>query len=182
MHTLTANQIKAHYALEPLDQEGGFFRQVWRSEHRIADETLGADYLSEATHPMGTLIYFLLTVDSFSAMHRLPTPEHWFYHLGDPAEMLLLHADGSGDKQTLGPDLSGGQKLQITTPAHSWQGTRILPTENGCGFCFFSCVMVPGFEWTDFEPGDAVALSTQYPAYEEAIRRRTHTVPVKGRR
>lgn len=179
---MTAQQIIEHYQLEPLDQEGGYFRQVWISEQRIANETLGAAYPPGATHPMGTLIYFLLTGESFSAMHRLPTLEHWFYHLGDPAEMLLLHPDGSGERRLLGPDLAGGQAIHITTPAQRWQGTRLLPTPKGQGFCLVSCVMVPGFEWSDFEAGEAEALCTRYPAHAAAIRLRTRSKPVSGAR
>lgn len=177
---LTADALIEHYQLEPLDQEGGYFRQVWRSDRRVANATLGDAYPTGQSHPMGTLIYFLLTAESFSAMHRLPTPEHWFYHLGDPAEMLLLHPDGRGEQRALGPDLMAGHSVQITTPANSWQGTRLLPTVGGCGFCFVSCVMVPGFEWTDFEPGEAAALIADYPQYEAAIRLRTRAEPVKG--
>jgi predicted cupin superfamily sugar epimerase len=182
MPTHTAQSIIEHYQLEPLDQEGGFFRQVWRSDHRIANKSLGTPYPPGETHPMGTLIYFLLTADSFSAMHRLPTPEHWFYHLGDPAEMLLLHPDGSGEQRTLGPDLLKGETVQTTTPADTWQGTRLRPTDQGCGFCFLSCVMVPGFEWTDFEPGEVSALTAQYPDFTEAIRLRTRDTPLSGKR
>jgi predicted cupin superfamily sugar epimerase len=179
---LTAEALIEHYQLEPLDQEGGFFRQIWRSDRRIANPALGSAFPDEQSHPMGTLIYFLLTADSFSAMHRLPTPEHWFYHLGDPAEMLLLHPDGGGEQRTLGPDLMGGQSVQITTPAHSWQGTRLLSRPGGRGFCFFSCVMVPGFEWTDFEPGEAGVLCDQYPEFAEAIHLRTRAKRLSGRR
>jgi len=131
---------------------------------------------------MGTLIYFLLTVDSFSAMHRLPTPEHWFYHLGDPAEMLILHPDGSGEQRILGPDLLARQGIHLTTPAKSWQGTRLAPNPDGCGFCLVSCVMVPGFEWNNFEAGEAAALIAEYPEFADAIQARTHEVPTQGSR
>ncbi|NBB80837.1 MAG: cupin domain-containing protein [Verrucomicrobia bacterium] len=182
MPPLNAKTIIEHYGLEPLDQEGGFFRQVWRSERRVANETLGAPHPPGETHPLGTLIYFLLTTDSFSSVHRLPTPEHWFYHLGDPAEMLLLHPDGNGEQRVLGPDLAAGQAIHLTTPANSWQGTRLLPSEEGCGFCLVSCVMVPGFEWTDFAPGDAAELIAQYPEFGKAIRLRTRPTPTRGKR
>lgn len=177
MLPLTVEALIKKYGLEPLDQEGGYFRQVWRSEQRVVNETLGAPYPPDETHPMGTLIYFLLTADSFSAMHRLPTPEHWFYHLGDPAEMLLLHPNGSVEQRTLGPDLLAGQAIHIITPENSWQGTRLVQTPGGCGFCFASCFMVPGFEWTDFEVGNAAALIDLYPEYAEAIQLRTRDAP-----
>jgi predicted cupin superfamily sugar epimerase len=176
---MTAAQIIEHYKLEPLEQEGGFFRQVWRSPHRLSHQALGSAYPESGDHPMGTVIYFLLTEDSFSAMHRLPTPEHWFYHLGDPAEMLLLHADGSSALRLLGSDLSQGQSIHLVTPSSSWQGTRL--SEGGRhGYMFGSCVMIPGFEWTDFELGERNALSANYPEQAAPIRLRTRDTLFHG--
>jgi Uncharacterized conserved protein len=179
---LSAEAIIEKYHLAPLDQEGGYFRQVWLSPEKVANEALGDVYPKGGTHPMGTLIHFLLTADSFSAMHRLPTPEHWMYHLGDPVEMLLLHPDGSGETKLLGPDLVAGQEIYVTTPANSWQGSRLFPGAGKHGYFFGSCWMVPGFEWTDFELGACANLCEQYPDFNEAIVARTRTEVLKGER
>ncbi|MEM8868169.1 MAG: cupin domain-containing protein [Verrucomicrobiota bacterium] len=176
----SAEEIIERYQLEPLDQEGGYFRQIWRSGLRVPNETLCERYPAEGSHPMGTLIHFLMTPESFSAMHRLPTPEHWLYHLGDAAEMLFLHEDGSSELAVLGPDLGAGQEVQITVPMGSWQGTLLLAEEQTCGWTFGSCVMVPGFEWSDFELGDREALVKEYPAEAESIRPRTRDIPADG--
>jgi hypothetical protein len=176
---LTAEQIIEHYCLEPLDQEGGYFRQVWKSDRVVSNTLLGAGYPKEGGHPMGTLIHFLLTADSFSAMHRLPTPEHWFYQMGDPGEMLLLHADGRSELIELGPDFSQGQRIQYSTPAQSWQGTR-LRAGGVHGYFFGSCVMVPGFEWTDFELGARKDLVEAFPEQQNAIELRTRTERFDG--
>ena len=45
----------------------------------------------------GTAIYFLLTPDTFSAMHRLASDEVYHFYLGDPVELLCLREDGSGE-------------------------------------------------------------------------------------
>ncbi|MEM1223281.1 MAG: cupin domain-containing protein [Verrucomicrobiota bacterium] len=177
---LTAEEVIAHYKLEPLDQEGGFFRQVWKSGLLVNNDTLCERYPDEGTHPMGTLIYFLITTDSFSAMHRLPTAEHWFFHMGDPLEMLLLHGDGRGEIAMLGTDLKAGQQVQLTVPMDSWQGTRIAEGADEYGWSLGSCVMVPGFEWTDFELGDRSLLIKEYPEHAAAIERRTRETPVQG--
>jgi uncharacterized protein len=169
----TAKEIIERYQLEPLDHEGGYFRQVWRSGSRIDNQDLGDAYPAGRDHPMGTLIHYLLTADSFSAMHRLPTAEHWLYHLGDPAEMLLLHPDGLGQLRILGPDLQAHQEIHLSVPPGSWQGTKPAPQKDGCGYCFCSCMMVPGFEWTDFELGDAATLCRDYPEHSQAISGRT---------
>lgn len=176
---LSAEQIIEHYQLEPLDQEGGFFRQVWRSPIRIQNTDLGSEYPTQGDHPLGTLIYFLLTEDSFSAMHRLPTVEHWFYHLGDSSEMLVLHEGGQIENVRIGSAATVGECIHYATPAGAWQGTRIVPG-GPCGYMFGSCVMLPGFEWADFELGGRDALEQQYPEASEAIRLRTREQAVRG--
>lgn len=177
---LTAESIIQAYQLEPLDQEGGFFRQVFCSPHKVSNQVLGAAYTEGGFHPMGTLIHFLLTGDNFSALHRLPTVEHWMYHLGDPVEMLFLQADGTGVTKVLGPDIGAGQLIHVATPEHSWQGTRLLPGAERHGYFFGSCMMVPGFEWTDFEMGDRDALLAVYPDFADHIRARTRETIYKG--
>jgi predicted cupin superfamily sugar epimerase len=186
---LTAQKIIDHYGLEPLDQEGGYFRQTWRSHHRLTNAMLGAGYSEKGDgsgsgsgdHPLGTIIYFLLTADAFSAMHRLPTAEHWLFHLGDPIEMLLLHADGASELRTLGPEIDAGQELMLTAPAQSWQGTRLAQPESGPGFSLVSCVMCPGFEWSDFELGEPSALLREFPERRDAILARCRERPVSGK-
>ncbi len=178
---LTAEEIIRQLELEPLDQEGGFFRQTFRSPIRLENRHLQPGYLPTGDHPLGTVVFFLMTADSFSAMHRLPTPETWFYHLGDPMEMLLLHPNGTGETVVLGADLVAGQRVQYTCPAHSWQGSR-LQAEGKYGYILASAAMSPGFEWADFELGETTSLVARYPAWEHAIRSRVRAEPPAGSR
>jgi len=64
--------------------------QVYFTQSYV-DRKTGAD-----GKPLCSAIVALLTDDpsSFSDMHRLPTDEIWHFYLGDPIELLLLHADG----------------------------------------------------------------------------------------
>lgn len=166
---LSVEAIIERLGLEPLDQEGGYFRQTWRSASRVPDEILGfADSAGE--HAAGTAIYFLITRDQFSAMHRLKADEIWLHHLGDPLEMLMLHPDGGGILTCIGSDLSQGQRPQHLCPANSWQGTRIAPGQDRLGYALTSCIVVPGFEWSDFELGDRSNLIRQYPEFAQTIR------------
>lgn len=167
---ISAKEIIDAYKLKPLDQEGGFFSKVWRSPIRIENKVLDSDrYREEGDHPLGTIIHFLLTTESFSAMHRLPTIEHWMYHMGDAAEMLILGPNGSGQLIEIGPNLKAGQKIHLPTPSNFWQGTRVKETADGCGWFFGSAIMVPGFEWSDFELGDSKTLCANYPKFKSAI-------------
>jgi uncharacterized protein len=144
--------------LEPLEAEGGYFRQTWR-----------AATSPDSDRPMGTCIYALQTndPDSFSAMHRLPTDEIWHFYLGDPFMLLLLHADGSVTEPVLGPDILRGQLVQLVVRAGTWMGGRLAA---GGSFCLFGCTMAPGFTEADYEGGSSAMLVENYPNYEARIR------------
>lgn len=178
---LTAEAIIQHLQLEALAEEGCYFRRTVESSCRIANAQLGAPYPAAGDRPLGTVIYVLITRDGFSAMHRVPTPETWFYHLGDPLEILVLHPGGKGETVVLGPELTAGQSVQYTVPAHSWQGTR-LPANPQFGYTLCSAALSPGFEWSDFELGDFTSLASQYPEWAHAIRPRVRACPSAGRR
>jgi cupin superfamily protein DUF985 len=44
---------------------------------------------------VSTAIYYLLTPDTVSALHRLASDEVFHFYLGDPVEMLHLLPDGA---------------------------------------------------------------------------------------
>jgi len=178
---LTPEAIIERLGLEPLDQEGVYFRQTWRSACQIPYEVPGSA-CAAGERPAGTAIYFLITRDQFSAMHRLGADEVWLHHLGDPIEMLMLHPDGRGEFACIGTDLARHQCPQHICPANSWQGSRIAPEKDRLGYALGSCVMAPGFEWADFELGDRSSLVSVYPDFATQITARTRTRPIEGSR
>src|SRR5581483_11176343 len=97
-----------------------------------------------------TAIYYLLTPDTVSAMHRLATDEIFHFYLGDPVEMLQLRPDGSHRVAILGPDLDAGQRPQIVVPRGVWQGARLVP---GGRFALLGTTVAPGFDYADYETG-----------------------------
>jgi predicted cupin superfamily sugar epimerase len=145
---ITAEDLVRHYGLEPIPREGGLFRRTWAGPE-------GAD-----GRPAGSAIVALLTADDHSALHRLPTDEIWHFYLGDPLELLLLAPDGTSRTALLGPDVLGGQHPQLTVPARTWMGARVVP---GGAWTFFGCTMAPGFTYEDYEHGDAATLTARYP-------------------
>ena len=171
---LSAEEIIKLYKLQPLDLEGGYFRQIWSSTVKMDNSQLSRNYLKEGQRTSGTLIYYLITKDTFSALHRLPTQEHWMYHLGDTCEQLHLKEDGSSNIVRLGSDLLSGETPYICTPENSWQGTRLI-SGGTFGYMFCSCVMIPGFQWTDFELGERSDLQRLYPDRAEIIKRLTRS-------
>jgi hypothetical protein len=173
----TVDELIHHLQLEPLPDEGGFYRQTFCCPETVPNITLGDAYPNDGERPFGTLIYYLITESGFSALHRLPTPEIWIWQMGDPAEMLFLPSTAESVKEPwleiLGPNIARGQQLQVVAPAHTWQGTRLLPGSIHQGYTLVSCMMSPGFAWSDFELGERNALQHQFPSWREPISART---------
>ena len=115
-------KLKRMLDLKPLPDEGGFYAESYRSEEKLAAGCLPGRYTGERR--FGTAIYFLLTPETFSALHRLASDEVYHFYLGDPVELLCLREDGSGEVVTMGTDLNAGMRLQITVPRGAWQGSR----------------------------------------------------------
>lgn len=62
--------------------EGGYFRETYRSDHYINEESLTSNYNGKRNH--STCIYFLLTSDTFSAFHRIQQDEIWHFYSCSP--------------------------------------------------------------------------------------------------
>lgn len=173
---MTAEEVIAALGLEPLDQEGGAFRQTLRRLPEIDGRLFGPRFPA-GPRPQVTAILALIGGERFSALHRLGNDELWLFHMGDPLELLLLHPEGDAETVTLGHDVGGGQRLQHLVPAGTWQGG----TSTGpLGWSVVSCVMVPGFAWEDFELGDRAALQALFPAEAARIARLTRGEPARG--
>ncbi len=166
MPDITAEQIIAHLNLRPLPIEGGYYAVTYRS-----DETLPAASLPERydnARPLAGAIYFLMTTAQFSALHSLPTDEVYYYHLGDPVEMLLLHPDGTGTVRILGADICAGQQLQTLAPRQCWHGARPRPGARH-GFSLCSTSMAPAYATGDAVFAEREGLIAQYPPFGTLI-------------
>ena len=163
---MTAQELISLLGLTPLPEEGGYFRETWRSHVTVAPGTLPLRYTGEKS--LGTAIYYLLTsdADSFSALHRLPSDEVYHFYLGDPVEMLLLAPDGAGRRVILGHNLSAGEHVQFIVPAGVWQGSRLVA---GGQYALLGTTMAPGFDPADYQPGVRAELSAIYPQHSASI-------------
>lgn len=166
----TAEEIIKKLGLEPHPSEGGFFREVYRSDESIMMDCLPNRYKSDRN--ISTSIYYMLTPDSFSSMHKLKSDEIYHFYLGDPVTILLLFPDGASKIITLGADIMSGQELQVVVPRDTWQGSFL--NEDG-EFALMGTTVAPGFDYDDFEAGDRDELIKQYPQQEELIRKLTRS-------
>lgn len=165
---LTAEEIIRLLHLEPLPREGGWYRETYRSALSLPADVLAPRYRD--AHAAGTAIYYLLTPDTFSALHRLPTDEVFHFYLGDPVEMLQLgpNLTDGGRIFTLGSDIRVGQLVQTLVPAGVWQGSRLRA---GGAFALMGTTMAPGFDFADYEAADREALSVAFPDFADDIGR-----------
>jgi predicted cupin superfamily sugar epimerase len=157
-------RLKALLHLEPLPVEGGYFAQTYRSLETIPQTALPGRYPNARS--FGAAIYYLLTPDTFSALHRLKGDEIYHFYLGDPVELVQLGPDGSGKVHMLGPDLFHGMQPQIVVPHGTWQGSQLRP---GGRFALLGTTMAPGFEYEDFEIGLRTLLLKSHPRFKELI-------------
>jgi predicted cupin superfamily sugar epimerase len=154
---LTAQRIIELLELRPLPREGGWYRETYRAGLHLP--ALGRD--------AATAIYYLLTPDSFSSLHRLRCDEVFHFYQGDPVEILQLDpATRTGRVLTLGNDLLDGQRPQAVVPQGVWQASRLRP---GGAFALLGTTTAPGFDFADFEPGSE-ALAADFPDFADRIR------------
>lgn len=145
-----ARHIIAKLGLEPLPQEGGWFRSTWRT----------------AT---GSAIYFLLTVEDFSALHRLTTTEVWHFYAGDVVEHTMLDPrDGTVQVARMSGDAGGPGEPQVIVPGGVWQGAR-LAAGGARGWALLGCTMAPPWTEQDFELGQKAELQRLFPMAAEQI-------------
>lgn len=154
----SAAEVIAAFGLQPLPGEGGYFRETYRSSVPAAGPA------AHDTQPRaaGTAIYYLLTADTYSALHRLRADEVYHFYLGDPVCLSTFTEPSSTAPApewrefVLGCDWAAGQQLQHTVPAGTWQGSRLLP---GGRWALLGTTVCPGFEFADFELATAADLA-----------------------
>ncbi|MBL6976112.1 MAG: cupin domain-containing protein [Deltaproteobacteria bacterium] len=155
----TADRLIEVLGLTPLEPEGGWYRETWRSREALS-----------SGRPAGTAILYLLTPDTFSAFHRLDADEIYHFHAGDPVTQVHLHDDGSSQVLTLGEDLAAGHRPRVVVPAGTWQGTFLDP---GGRFALMGTTMTPGFMPDGYEAADRRELVERFADRRELVLRLT---------
>ena len=165
---MTAEDVKRLLKLERLPMEGGYFRETYRSRCRVSSEYLPEGISS--SRPIGTAIYYMVTPESYSRLHRLPGSEVFHFYLGDPVTLLQLFPDRTSTKVTMSNQLELGHQLQVIVRGGTWQGCKLCP---GGKWALLGTTMSPGFDYADYEAADREQLLSQYPDAQEEIREYT---------
>src|ERR1700722_14071372 len=103
-----AQALIATLQLEP-HPEGGYYRQTYRSEIRVAAA-------GRPERRALTSIFFLLHDDNFSAFPRLTSDEICHLYRGAPVAMEIIDRSGAHSTRILG----GDGLFQTTLPAGVW--------------------------------------------------------------
>lgn len=131
----TANELITALNLEPLADEGGYFRRTWLAP-------------SSGGRPAGNAIIYLITPDSFSALHRLDSTEIFHFYMGDTCEQFVVDPSGQMTTTTLGSNILGGEHVQTIVPADYWQGTKLV---EGGDWALVGTTMAPSYSYDGFE-------------------------------
>ena len=148
---ITVAPIVAALGLEPLPDEGGWYRRNYGDGGRCS-----------------VILYLMTAGDGFSAMHLLDADEVFTYVSGAPAEMLQLHPDGSTTTHRIGMELDAGELPQVVVPAGVWQGTVPLGE-----WTLLTTTVSPAYTDDIFRLGERAELAARWPGAAGAITART---------
>ena len=157
---MKADHLIQRLGLKKLPGEGGYYKETYRSEEMAGDD-----------RSLSTAIYYLITSEANSKMHRLNSDEIFHFYFGDPVQMLLLYPTGESRIVFMGDNLPSGQRTQLVVPKGTWQGAMVVEGEHG--YAFMGTTRAPGFEFEDFELGARESLLLRFPQHETLRRERT---------
>lgn len=130
--------------------EGGWYRETWRSDLTFGESALPPDY--NGSRSAGTAILFVLMPGQESAWHSVRSAELWLHHRGSPLLLEFGREIADATTHLLGSDIPAGECPQLVVPPGYWQRARPRDSEPS----LVSCVVVPGFDFADFELGAAI--------------------------
>lgn len=160
---MTAREIIKKLNLIPLPQEGGYYRETFRSEHLIA-----APYSNDNNKPernLSTCIYYLLTSEVFSEFHSLPTEELFHFYCGSSVTFVILKGEGASI-QTLGTNIKANEVPQLIIPKNTYFAAYL---DKG-SYALMGTTMSPGFDFNDYRSGNRDELIQLYPKAEDFIK------------
>lgn len=144
---MTVSEIIQRLELSPLPGEGGYFKETFRSKESSA-------------------IFYLVTPEGFSALHRLTQDEVFHFYAGDTVEMFQLEDTGTNRLIRIGSNLEKGESPQVVVPKGMWQGTRLL---EGGKWALLGTTVAPPFDFTGFELADRKIMSERHPKISQHI-------------
>ena len=148
--------------------EGGYFREVYRSEELLNEDALPPRY--KGSRAFSTSIYFLLKGEQKSYLHKLKSDEIWHFYGGSSVKLYTIDAEGKVLQRLLGRNIDAGESMQLVIKRGYWFCAEVSDEKS---FSLFGCIVAPGFDFSDFELGDRKELLQLYPQHEELVKKFT---------
>lgn len=161
----TVQAIVNRFGLRP-HPEGGYFREVYRSEGIIPQTDLPG-YPGDRN--FCTSIYFLITSGNFSAFHRIRQDELWHFYSGTALHVHVIDPSGNYTCHTVGNKLDE-EEPQLVVKGGSWFASAVRDDN---AYAFVGCTVAPGFDFQDFELADREGLTKLFPQHAAVIERFT---------
>jgi hypothetical protein len=165
---LTAQDIIQHFDLQE-HPEGGYFKETYRSEGSIPNQSLDATFKGDRNYSTG--IYFLLTSEKFSAFHKINQDEMWHFYKGTSLKLHIISKEGDYSFVWIGNDLESGEVPQFTVKGGDWFAAEVV---NPDSYAFVGCTVAPGFDFADFVLPERKELIQLFPDHAEIIQKLTH--------
>ncbi len=162
---VTAEEIRTLLKLEP-NQTCGFVRETYKSDLAIAPGGLPAPF--QSGRPLGSALYFMVTPEAPVKLHRIKNDQLYHYYLGDPIEVLLLRENGDSELVVVGPNIVGGELVQLFIPGNTFHTARI--TGKRRWFLGGSTEWPGVVPSEDVELGNVEELAAKYPEASADIR------------
>lgn len=163
---------KAEYYVNKLKliahPEGGYFKEVYRSDEFIEAGCLQIRYKGKRT--FSTSIYFLLEGKQISSFHKLKSDETWHFYDGSSVKIFIINEKGELIEKLLGKNLEKGEEIQFTIEKNNWFAAEVI---NKDLFSLIGCTVAPGFEFDDFQLAKREDLVDAFPEHKKLIERFT---------
>ena len=160
--------LKAH-------PEGGFFNETYRCVESVKKENLPPRFSGDRAHC--TSIYFLLTSENYSALHKIQSDEMWHHYEGSTLEIYSIDDNGKLIIHALGKNLENNEQPQLVIKAGEWFGSKVKDKDS---YALVGCTVSPGFDFADFELGDKNELLQKFPQHKEVIEKLAHKTYIKN--
>jgi uncharacterized protein len=144
--------------------EGGYYREVYRSDGQIPQTALGPGFNGPRNY--STSIYFLLTSDNFSSFHRIRQDEVWHFYLGSALHVHVIEPAGNLTTHIVGNNIALGELPQVVVPAGCWFASGVSRNDS---FSLVGCTVSPGFDFDDFELANRQELIDTFPRHSSII-------------
>ena len=148
--------------------EGGYYREVYRSDEAIAQSCLPARYSGKRS--FSTSIYFLLSGKDVSKFHRLKSDELWHFHAGSTLIIHIISPGGRYSAIRLSGTTDKGQAFQCAIRRNHWFGATVNNTKS---FALVGRTVAPGFDFDDFKMAEKQELLRLCPGRKRIINKLT---------